>query len=434
MRNFDGIVKSAIVLDNLKCLLEADTGVSNPAASSNNTIAAAGGGTPVVPSKATELRTRIVQALDKSKLGSVSRTAAMAVGKSPMDRWNFPPDAGNVYTLDPRGSSTVVISRFEAAITSGTTAPETETSAQAVESVSFKKYYKFLMENDATNIKSVSSQEGEEDTKRREYVSNQAQQYIKDVKFQKGQNYNYVSAKGKASTVTVTALPGEKVSGGIVAPNAVQVQMGNNLIAVPVINSNWKFSIGPSAGQDVPSESPDKLIPPEGNSKQTAVGDNISVSNPKWVDSMKKMIIHARSARGDAQPIRLVDFAVGDFIVITDDKIQQKAKELMAADVGHSLNDPSFQREFDNGTIDGKEEYMQKAKSYLEREKSKSNTDLNLLHGELKKAFMKAGLYCGTEEQFETFKKGISGALGAVGKAVSGVLKPTASISTGVFA
>ena len=74
----------------------------------------------------------------------------------------------------------------------------------------------------------------------------------------------------------------------------------------------------------------------------------------------------------------------------------------------------------------------------MEREAAKPDANLPLVHEELKKAFIKRGLYCGTEEQFKTYASGQgAAALGVVkgaGKLAKGLFAPTHSGSTGVYA
>lgn len=145
----------------IELILEADTGVPDPsAASSAKTASALGGKLPSPsapsnsiksPSRFSAARSKLTQAVDKSKLGAMSRTAAMAVGKSPMDRWEVPVNSANVYSLDPTGSSSHVIAKFQSTSTN-----TMDVGDETFES--FETFYKTIMENDSPEISAENPQ------------------------------------------------------------------------------------------------------------------------------------------------------------------------------------------------------------------------------------------------------------------------------------
>ena len=101
------------------------------------------------------------------------------------------------------------------------------------------------------------------------------------------------------------------------------------------------------------------------------------------------------------------------------------------------INTNEFETEW-NARQDEHNIFFTDAKRALERERTKSNSDLQLVHESLKTNFKDRGLYCGTMEQFETYKKGQGAAAWGVAKGAAKVAKglfaPTAKGSTGVFA
>ena len=427
MGNFNNIVS---------IILEADTGVPNPAASATATGAAAIGG-------------RIKGAIGNTKLASAGRTLKTAVGASPMNMWDSPADAKNMYSLDPRGASTQVVAKLQQALQGKQPTTQSDTSSAptepptepATESFKFNVLFKTIME--AVDNSTVSDEVDAQEDERNLYIQKQVQDYITSSGFQVGQQYDFISLSGNKHTVTITAMPGDSVDGGSVAPNCVQAEFSNgSIFAVPVINSEWKYSIGPSAGQQVPAQPLDTVVPPEGDNMETSTGIKISATNPEWVKSMADMIISARSSSGGAQPLTLPSFAAGEFIFVSQKEINDYAmtQYFTVTKRGGNISSKDI-RNWENGTLPDKQDkvnLLAKAKQALENKRTKNNVDLNMLHNQLKIAFKDKGLYCGTQQQFETYKKGQAAAIGSTVSKTTDILKktflPTHSGSTGVFA
>jgi len=432
MGNFNNIVTT---------ILEADTGVPNPAAPATDRGAAAIGGSS--PST-NNIGSRIKGAIGNTKLASAGRTLKTAVGASPMNMWDSPADAKNIYSLDPRGASTQVVAKFQQALQGKQPTTQSDTSSAptepATESFKFNILFKTIME--AVDNSTVSDEVDAQEDERNLYIQKQVQDYITSSGFQVGQQYNYISLSGNKHTVTITAMPGDSVDGGSVAPNCVQAEFSNgSIFAVPVINSEWKYSIGPSAGQEVPAQPPDTVAPPEGDNMETSTGIKISATNPEWVKSMADMIISARSSSGGAQPLTLPSFAAGEFIFVSQKEINDYAmgQYFTVTKSGGNISSKDI-RNWENGTLPDKQDkvnLLAKAKQALENKRTKNNVDLNMLHNQLKIAFKDKGLYCGTQQQFETYKKGQAAAIGSTVSKTTDILKktflPTHSGSTGVF-
>lgn len=313
----------------LKTVMEEAGGPGGPAdpsaASSAKTAAAIGGSLA---------RTKGVEALDKSKFGAATRVGAMAVGASPMDRWEFPPDASNVYSLEPRGASTLVIANFEKALASSGTRSDVEP---------------------------------------------------------------------KPPISTPPPLPEE----------------------------SFKFDSSFNSYIDYIVEAP---LPPEGGMDMSETEIIINPNDKLWVNKMKNLIKSSRSARGGPQPIRLIDFAAGELLIITKEQITHRAKYLKASEKGIKdfETDYDFQTRWDANEGGENAEFEKEANKQLEREKAKPNVNLPKLHDALKTVFKDAGLYCGTNDQFETFKKGQASAIGTAVKGVANALNPTGIVDQGV--
>lgn len=410
-------------------LLEADLGPADPAASSNQATAKALGGStpsPASPSSTTTSSTgqsKFRHAVDKSSLGAAGRTATMAMGRSPMDRWDAPVDAANVYSLDPRGASSHVVAKFM----SGAASEDGEEMANAdqtpegsaMESFSFHVLYKKLMENDATQADTVEDEVDKQEEERKEYIAQKTQEYIDQEQFQVGQQYEYTSASGENKLVVITALPGQEVPGiGTMAPNYIRVQQedGREYSSPIIRDSSWVYTIGSQAGQNVPAQQPEEIIPPEGGPDETSEGETISADNPEWVTSMENRIISARENPGGASPIYLPSFASADY---NDDMEAARDKAMFRA---------GGEKIFNSLNSEEQQDKIQTAYKDIQRKKEKPNIDLNNLHEQLKIAFKDRGLYCGTIDQFNKFKAGQWAAIGDVAKGAMGALQQTGGL------